>query len=229
MNTSKESFNKQRTSERKARQFQLRETEIVTAAIELFRKHDLASVTIEQIAIRTDIGKGTIYKHFKSKDEIYARILIDLNSMLRSEIATVDTNMSFHPRLDKIIETIWRHDMQDSQLLRRLNQHLTSGDFRQNLGEKMTLAFDAMQQEDSQFYLTLLADAQERNEIINEPLDTLLFTAISAVDGAILHFWQLESIGAVTQKDSPRYLKSLQGFVYRALTCGQSTQAPTYQ
>lgn len=34
---------------------------------------DWQTVTIEQIAERAEIGKGTIYKHFKTKDEILYR------------------------------------------------------------------------------------------------------------------------------------------------------------
>ena len=205
-------------NQRKARAFKRREAEIVAAAIELFRNNDLASVTIEQIAKHADIGKGTVYKHFKSKDEIYAHILIDLNHAMRDEISTVDNNLLFRKRLDSIIEIIWRHDMRDSHFLRRVNQHLMSGDFRKNLGEKMLQAFHKLQEEDTQFYMQILADAQSRGEIIDEPLDTLLYCATSAIDGAILYYWQMQASDTVTEQDSPRYLKSLQDFVYRALS-----------
>ncbi len=203
--------------QRKAHQFQLREEEIVTAAITLFRKYDLASVTIEQIALRADIGKGTVYKHFKSKDEIYVHILIDLNRTMRAEITNIDANLNFRSRLDRIIETIWRHNMRDSKFLQQLNQYLMSGDFRKNLGEKLLQEFDALQREDTHFYTQLLADAQTRGGIIEQPLDTLLFCVTAAIDGAILIYWQMESRSEITEKDSQKFLKALQNFVYRAL------------
>ncbi len=203
--------------ERKARQFKQREAAIIAAALALFRSNSLASVTIEQIAKHADIGKGTVYKHFKSKDEIYARILINLNRAMRAEINTIDNNLSFRARLDYIIEIIWRHDMQDAQFLHQLNQHLKSGNFQKNLGDKMLQAFNQLQDEDTQLYMQLLTDAQNRGEIVNEPLDTLLYCATSAIDGAILYYWQMQAGGIVTEKDSARYLKALQNFIYRAL------------
>ena len=60
-------------SERREREFQRREGEILDAALELFSADDWQSVTIDQIARRAEIGKGTVYLHFASKDEIYAR------------------------------------------------------------------------------------------------------------------------------------------------------------
>jgi len=203
--------------QRKARQFQLREAEIIAAAFELFRKHDLANVTIEQIATRADIGKGTVYKHFKSKDEIYTHILIDLNHTMRAEITSIDANLNFRNRLDRIIEIIWRHNMRDSKFLQQLNQHLMSGEFRKNLGAKLLQKFDALQTEDTHFYTQLLADAQARGEIIKQPLDTLLFCVTAAIDGAILVYWQMESRSEITAKDGSKFLKALQNFTYRAL------------
>ena len=62
---------------RKAREFQRRELEILEAARELFEKQDWLTVTIQQISDQAEIGKGTVYKHFATKDEIYARLLLE--------------------------------------------------------------------------------------------------------------------------------------------------------
>ena len=102
-------------SERKQRQFDRREAEIVEAAMSLFRDQDIDRVTIEQIAEAAEIGKGTVYKHFKSKDELYARIIIQLNRAMRADIAAIDRGLEFQARLDAIVDVIWQHDMRDSQ------------------------------------------------------------------------------------------------------------------
>lgn len=204
-------------SERKQRQFDRRETEIIEAAMSLFREQDINRVTIEQIAEAAEIGKGTVYKHFKSKDELYARIIIQLNRAMRADIDAIDTGLEFQARLDRIIDVIWQHDMRDSQFLRRLNLHVMSGLFRQNLGSKMQKEFDALQEEESAFYMRLLVDAQQRGEIVDEPLEGLLFCVASAIDGAILNYWQLESMGAVSDTHEAEFLNQLKRFVYRAL------------
>ena len=52
---------------RKVREFRRREQEILDTALQLFLEQGEDSVTVEMIADRVGIGKGTIYKHFKSK------------------------------------------------------------------------------------------------------------------------------------------------------------------
>ena len=63
-------------AERKIREFKRREEEILQAAFELFKKNGIENTTLEKIAQATEIGKGTIYKHFKSKHEIYAILFL---------------------------------------------------------------------------------------------------------------------------------------------------------
>jgi len=202
---------------RKERLFQQRETDIISAATSLFRINDLNRISIEQIAQKADIGKGTVYKHFISKDEMFVRIVMDLNLAMRKEISEIDPGLPFRERLDNIIAVIWDHDMRDSQFLKRLNLHLLTNDFRRNLKPEILDELNQLQEEDNLFYLALMRDAQEKKEIVNEPLESLLFCARAAIDGAILLYWQLESDERVNASDSERYLQSLQNFVYRSL------------
>ena len=65
------------STERKIREFERREQDILSAALELFAGERWESVTVTQIARQAGIGKGTVYKHFASKDEIYARLALD--------------------------------------------------------------------------------------------------------------------------------------------------------
>ncbi len=74
---------------RKVREFRRREQEILDTALKLFLEQGEDSVTVEMIADAVGIGKGTIYKHFKSKAEVYLRLMLDyerdLNSLFHSE------------------------------------------------------------------------------------------------------------------------------------------------
>jgi len=60
----------------KAQEFRKREEDILQRAQELFIEHGEDKVTVEMIADAVNIGKGTIYKHFETKDEIYLRLMI---------------------------------------------------------------------------------------------------------------------------------------------------------
>jgi AcrR family transcriptional regulator len=48
---------------------------VVAAAMPLFRQHGFDAVTMEQIAERADIAKGTLYSHFPAKEAIVAAFL----------------------------------------------------------------------------------------------------------------------------------------------------------
>lgn len=62
---------------RRVREFRQREARILEVALELFLALGEDKVTVEMIAEQVNIGKGTIYKHFSTKSEIYLRLMLD--------------------------------------------------------------------------------------------------------------------------------------------------------
>ena len=54
-----------------------REQRIIDAALELFLSEGIDRVTVSKIAAAVGIGKGTVYKHFLTKNEILIRIMLD--------------------------------------------------------------------------------------------------------------------------------------------------------
>ncbi|MGB5834554.1 MAG: helix-turn-helix domain-containing protein [Thiohalocapsa sp.] len=62
--------------DRKEREFERREQDILIAALELCSTPRWESVTVERIAERAEVGKGTVYKHFASKDELLFRLMM---------------------------------------------------------------------------------------------------------------------------------------------------------
>ena len=54
-----------------------REQRIISAALELFLSEGIDRVTVSEIAAAVGIGKGTVYKHFLTKNEILIRIMLD--------------------------------------------------------------------------------------------------------------------------------------------------------
>ena len=69
--------------ERKLRELETRKNLILNTAKELFAAKGFSNVTLDDIAAIIEFSKGTIYTHFKSKEEIYALILLNhLNGLL---------------------------------------------------------------------------------------------------------------------------------------------------
>jgi AcrR family transcriptional regulator len=74
-------------SQRKERVFRQREQEILDSAAALFEQMDWRTVTAERIAEHAGIGKGTIYLHFRNKDELVARLILRHVKRLLGQIA----------------------------------------------------------------------------------------------------------------------------------------------
>ncbi len=58
-------------------QFELREARILQMAEQLLLESGEGDLTLDSLALQLDLAKGTLYKHFSSKDELLLRILID--------------------------------------------------------------------------------------------------------------------------------------------------------
>lgn len=91
---------------RKEREFARREKDILDAAMRLFDCAHWEEITVEQIAKEAEVGKGTVYKHFPSKEALYAQISLEfheslLNTFYEVEQKATDTEniQNYHPAL----------------------------------------------------------------------------------------------------------------------------------
>ncbi len=57
-------------------QFKAREESILVTAEQLLLDSGEGDITLDMLAEQLDLAKGTLYKHFSSKDELYLRIII---------------------------------------------------------------------------------------------------------------------------------------------------------
>lgn len=57
-------------------QFKAREESILAMAEQLLLESGEGDITLDSLAEQLDLAKGTLYKHFSSKDELYLRIII---------------------------------------------------------------------------------------------------------------------------------------------------------
>src|SRR5713226_7018938 len=59
---------------------------IISVGIELFSKHGLSEVTVDQIAEAADVGKGTIYNYFASKEDIVVAFMVSLEERVQKRV-----------------------------------------------------------------------------------------------------------------------------------------------
>ncbi len=59
---------------------------IIETAISLFARHGLANVTVDHIADVADIGKGTIYNYFETKEDIVVAYMAGLEPAIQAKV-----------------------------------------------------------------------------------------------------------------------------------------------
>lgn len=74
-------------------QFKVREENILAMAEQLLLESGSGDITLDSLADQLDLAKGTLYKHFSSKDELYLRIIIRYEEQL-FEINRIDDSPS---------------------------------------------------------------------------------------------------------------------------------------
>lgn len=68
---------------RRAGERQARRKTILDAAQEVFFEKGLMAATVDEIAARSGLAKGTIYLYFRSKEEIYASLMVEGTLLLK--------------------------------------------------------------------------------------------------------------------------------------------------
>ena len=78
-------------------QFRAREVLIFQVAEQLLLENGEAGMTLDVLAAELDLAKGTLYKHFQSKDELYMLLIIRNERMLLEMVQ--DTEKAFPEHL----------------------------------------------------------------------------------------------------------------------------------
>jgi len=139
----------------RVQQFRQREQSILDAALALLLEKGEDKVTVELIAATVDIGKGTIYKHFTSKSEIYIRLMFDDLHLLQSQMEEAIAQASSGSDYTAPAKVYFYNRMSDpvrARLFQRLEERLlASGEETEKLAELSAMREAAMQQLNSFF------------------------------------------------------------------------------
>jgi AcrR family transcriptional regulator len=71
---------------RRARKKASTRAQIVAAAIRLFSEQGIDAVTVDQIAAAADVGKGTIYNYFQTKEDIIVAFMVDIERTVQAQV-----------------------------------------------------------------------------------------------------------------------------------------------
>jgi AcrR family transcriptional regulator len=101
---------------------------ILQVAVELFTERDFRHVLMEDVAARADVGKGTVYRYFPTKEELYFATIFEGWDRLGKELEAV---VQQHGPLQDTLEHVTRqvlsyfwHRRQFVTLVHRLENNL---------------------------------------------------------------------------------------------------------
>lgn len=166
----------------KSEAFVRREETIIHTAFQLFADHGIESVTIDMIAETAGIGKGTVYKHFVSKNDIFACLVIHHGEELMNLLMDVPQDVPVMVQLKKIMRTVWdfqTRDMDQFAVYRQCDQLL----FMKGLSPGVRERFEAQNEKRNAFIKSMIQKGIDEEIFMDESLENLSALAIGLFRG----------------------------------------------
>ena len=83
---------------------------IIKTARDLFSRRPYHEVRLDDVAAAAKVGKGTLYVYFKSKDHLYAELVVEAFDVLLADCETiaVDEDVSAWAALEELVKRVSR-------------------------------------------------------------------------------------------------------------------------
>jgi AcrR family transcriptional regulator len=170
--------------ERKEREFQEREDQILAAALSLFNRDDWQTVTIDQIAAKAEIGKGTIYKHFESKDQIYAKLVVNFHRDIVRELGRIDLKQPVLKVLGETMDVFWRSHGLSSEH-KRLVRYCGREDFKRTVGQKLNQELDELDIQLNSIIIPVIERGIKEGVLVDQPVEHLMLSLHASMVGLV--------------------------------------------
>ena len=204
--------------------FQQRETLLLDTALALFRTSGWERVTIAQVATRAGVAKGTVYKHFSSKEAIYARLALrfsrDCLAHYRS-LEPADTPLKTIRRVLHEAFALMRAHPVDVQLC----LHCDRPEFQARLGEEERRALEALDREYHELFHDMVRAAIQAGEAPDKPIEGL-FWGVDAIFQGVMERIAAGGLGP-ERHDSPS-LEAYFEYVVEFIVAGLTGTDPTH-
>jgi AcrR family transcriptional regulator len=200
-------------AERKEREFRRREQQILRAALKLFEGEDWQQVTIERIAQAAEIGKGTVYLHFPSKEDIYGRLALDFARKLLQQLRAIDTTLPVVARMREATHAFFTAHLAGGRY-QRVVEYCSAEDCRKRLRDETRQELEGLDGEIIGLIHAVLRQGVEEGVFPDRPLDVLCYGPHSTMVGAVRLLRGGECLGPV---DSEVFIAELTRFVLAGL------------
>ncbi|MCP3867583.1 MAG: TetR/AcrR family transcriptional regulator [Gammaproteobacteria bacterium] len=176
-------------TDRKQREFARREKDILQVALGLFSQPDWESVSIEQIARQSEVGKGTVYRHFTSKDELLFRLMMQFYQGLLQKLRTEpweDEDVLQHFR--RIFDCSFRYHLEKREY-RYIVEYCKRIDFKERADASWHASFKQLDQSFGEWGDPMILIAMEQGLIERRPIAQLRIGIQACFEGTISMLW----------------------------------------
>lgn len=175
--------------DRKQREFRRREEEILDTALELFSEPNWESVTIEQIANAAEVGKGTVYNHFASKDELLFRLMMRFyRGLLLNLQQEIEKDEDILQSFRRIFDYAFHYHLQLREY-RYVVEYCKRIDFKERADESWHASFMELDSAFGAWGDPLILAAMDQQVIENRPLGQIQIGMHACFNGAVDMLW----------------------------------------
>ena len=175
-------------TDRKMRELERREQEILDAALELCSSPQFESVTMDQIAELADVGKGTLYKHFASKDEMLFRLMLRFYVGLLEELRGLPQAEQPMEQLRRVIEHGLRYHLENHEY-RYIVQYCDRIDFKERAEPAWRDDFLTLDRAFEDWATPLLEAGMDSGVVTRRSSKSLLLGLHACFKGAVNTLW----------------------------------------
>lgn len=201
---------------RKEREFQRREQEILDAATALFEKDAWEDVTVSQIAEQAEIGKGTVYKHFSCKEDIYARVALGFHYQLMEVFRSINRDQDVLLFMRDAISESFRFYRKNT-VCAKLSSYCKRVDFKQRISPSLRGEYEALDLEFQEFFGSLLQTGIDDGTIKQRPIMHLMIGLEATFEGAISMIMN-DSYTDFSELKEDEFVEVITGFMMNALS-----------
>ena len=166
---------------------------IIEAAVKLFGKRGIGGVTIDDVAAAAEVGKGTIYNYFNTKEDIVVAFLIDIDRPALAALPHRATQSSVADALDAAAWSLLEYKADHLAFVKVFLARLVAAD---GFAEELQDFQDALDRSLTAFFENLLArpDVERLH-----PIDDLIMS-FKVLSLGVHILWCLEGPPFVTAR-----------------------------
>jgi AcrR family transcriptional regulator len=164
--------------------FEQRENAILDAARQLFGTQPWDRVTIAEVAIAAAIGKGTVYKHFPSKEALYARLVLDRSRADLAELRTLHAASAPQQAMRQVILRAFEQ-MLSNPIQAQLCLHCDRPEFQERLDAHSRQQFLDLERDYQRFFAEMLNETLGTHALAQGDCQNLLWGVEACVNGVM--------------------------------------------